>query len=226
MTRCRRVVLARAVLVGSLVVCGGAAVGSADASGVTVTPRPSASGAEAAGRALPPGADVTAPAVAVDALKRYRSVRAHATVARPERISVPSIGVASTLLGLGRNGDGTIEVPGDWERAGWYRRGPRPGQAGPAVILGHVDSTSGPAVFFRLGELAVGDEIRIDRTDGSVVTFVVDRVERHAKARFPTDDVYLPTLQPTLRLVTCGGAFDAVSGHYVDNVVVFAALAM
>jgi sortase (surface protein transpeptidase) len=68
------------------------------------------------------------------------------------------------LLRLGRNLDGTIEVPGDWERAGWYRRGPRPGQADPAVILGHVDSTSGPAVFFRLGELAVGDEIRIDRT--------------------------------------------------------------
>ena len=132
----------------------------------------------------------------------------------------------TALLRLGRNHDGTIEVPGDWERAGWYRRGPRPGQAGPAVILGHVDSTSGPAVFSRLGELDVGDEIRIDRADGSVVTFVVDRVERHAKTRFPTDDVYLPTLQPTLRLVTCGGAFDAVSGHYVDNVVVFAALAM
>jgi hypothetical protein len=221
------VVLARATLLGMLVVCGGATVVSADASGVTVTPRRSVSGTDAPPRAVPPGADVTAaPAVAVDALKRYRSVRAHATVARPARISVPSIGVASRLLRLGRNLDGTIEVPGDWERAGWYRRGPRPGQAGPAVILGHVDSTSGPAVFFRLGELAGGDEIRIDRTDGSIVTFVVERVERHAKTRFPTDDVYLPTLQPTLRLVTCGGVFDAVSGHYVDNVVVFAALAM
>jgi len=72
----------------------------------------------------------------------------------PVRVAVPSVGVASSVLRLGRNADGTIEVPGDWERAGWYRRGPRPGQVGPAVILGHVDSTSGPAVFFRLDELA------------------------------------------------------------------------
>jgi sortase (surface protein transpeptidase) len=92
------------------------------------------------------------------------------------------------------------------------------------VIVGHVDSKRGPAVFYRLRELRRGDRIEITRTDGSVVTFVVDRLEQHAKTRFPTDDVYLPTLEPTLRLVTCDGAFDRFTGHYRDNLVIFADL--
>lgn len=93
------------------------------------------------------------------------------------------------------------------------------------MILGHLDSTTGPAVFFRLTELGAGDEIRVERADGSHVTFVVERIERRAKTRFPTHEVHLPTLRPTLRLVTCGGAFDSAAGHYRDNVVVFAELA-
>jgi sortase (surface protein transpeptidase) len=107
--------------------------------------------------------------------------------------------------------------------AGWYALGPRPGDPGSAVILGHVDSKRGPAVFFRLRELRRGDEVRVRRADGSLVRFVVERTEQFPKQRFPTDDVYYPTLTPGLRLVTCGGLFDRRSGHYRSNIIVFAA---
>lgn len=144
-------------------------------------------------------------------------------MAEPARIAIPAIDVRSDLQRLGR-ADGGIAVPDAWDVAGWYTPGAKPGQAGPAVILGHVDSRDGPAIFYRLRELAPGDNITVTRTDGTRVTFAVDRIERHAKARFPTDDVYLPTLRPALRLVTCDGAFDRARGHYRDNLVVFADL--
>lgn len=147
------------------------------------------------------------------------------TVAAPTRVVIPEIDVDSELQRLGRDQRGAIEAPGAWDTAGWYADGAKPGQPGPAVILGHVDSRQGPAVFFRLRELDAGDRIVIFRQDGSRVTFVVDRLERHAKTRFPTDDVYLPTLRQTLRLVTCDGMFDRSTGHYRDNLVVFAELA-
>jgi sortase (surface protein transpeptidase) len=220
--------LVRVTIIGVLLGCTTWVQWSPPASGASVGTRPDAlprSVVDARERAVPPREDVADDAVAAAAVKRYRSARSHVAAARPVRVTVPSIGVSSGLQPLGRSADGTIEVPGDWQRAGWYRRGPRPGQVGPAVILGHLDSTTGPAVFFRLIDLEAGDEIHVDRADGSVVTFVVERIERHAKTRFPTHDVYLPTLRPTLRLVTCGGAFDATSGHYRDNVVVFAGLA-
>lgn len=162
---------------------------------------------------------------AATALRRYRAAREVAPVAAPTAVRIPSIGVASGLEALGRTRDGGVAVPGDWQRAGWFAEGPRPGQRGPAVILGHVDSRAGPAVFFRLAEVAVGDEVLVDREDGSVARFVVERVERHAKSAFPSDAVYFPTLQPSLRLITCGGDFDARAGHYRDNVVVFATAA-
>ena len=108
--------------------------------------------------------------------------------------------------------------------AGWYEGGTRPGDPGSAVILGHVDSTSGPAVFYRLRELRPGDRVEVVRAGGSRVAFTVDRVEQYPKRRFPTAEVYYPTLGPKLRLVTCGGAFDDATGHYTDNVIVFASL--
>ena len=111
---------------------------------------------------------------------------------------------------------------GHWQVAGWYRLGPRPGEPGSAVILGHVDSTSGPAVFYRLRELRRGDQILVGRADGSSVRFVVDRIGQYPKKWFPTDQVYYPTLTPELRLVTCGGQFDFSTGHYKSNVIVFA----
>jgi hypothetical protein len=142
----------------------------------------------------------------------------------PVRVRLPSVGIASGLERLGLDDDGSIQTPQDWQRAGWYRGGPRPGEIGAAVILGHVDSKTGPAVFYRLRRLRPGDEILVGRADGSVAVFTVDRLEQHRKTRFPTDDVYFPTPEPTLRLVTCGGAFDQQTGSYTDNLVVFATL--
>jgi sortase (surface protein transpeptidase) len=160
----------------------------------------------------------------VDAARGFRSVRGYRATPVPVRVEVPRIAVASTLDRLGRAPDRTVQVPSDWNVAGWYAGGPRPGDPGSAVILGHVDSKRGPAVFFRLGELRRGDAITITRADGSSVRFVVERIEQYPPDRFPTDAVYYPTLTPALRLVTCGGEFDAAAGHYRSNVIVFATL--
>jgi sortase (surface protein transpeptidase) len=156
---------------------------------------------------------------------RFRSARRFEFIRRPASITVPAIGVSSPLVALGRNDDGTIEVPQEWQVAGWYEEGARPGAPGPAIILGHVDSRAGPAVFYRLRELGPGDEILVEQRGGRTVRFVVDRVEQHDKSAFPTESVYFPTLHPTLRLVTCGGVFDHSTGHYRDNIIVYADLA-
>ena len=146
--------------------------------------------------------------------------------ARPVSLSIPSIGVAETsLVDLAKEPDGTLEVPRDYGQAGWFSPGASPGQLGPAVIAGHVDSKSGPAVFYRLGELRPGATVAVGREDGSTARFVIDRVERYAKAEFPTLAVYGDTTHRSeLRLITCGGAFDQATGHYVDNVVAYAHL--
>jgi hypothetical protein len=145
---------------------------------------------------------------------------------RPVRLEIPSIGVSTAgLVGLGTNPDGSLEVPKDFARAGWWTPGPTPGQFGPAVIAGHVDSKRGPAVFYRLGALRPGADVRVTRADGSVARFTVDRVGRYAKDAFPTAEVYGNTTnRAELRLITCGGDFDRSTGHYVDNVVAFAHL--
>lgn len=140
----------------------------------------------------------------------------------PMRIQIPAIASSAPVDPLGLNRDGTLAVPTDFARAGWYTGRPPPGATGPAIIVAHVDSKSGPAVFKRLRELKPGDEVTVTRADRSVVTFVVDRVESHPKKAFPTNAVYDPTPGSTLRLITCGGSFDRKAGHYRDNVVAFA----
>jgi sortase (surface protein transpeptidase) len=140
----------------------------------------------------------------------------------PVRIEIPAIGVRAPVIKLGLDKDGSLEVPRRWGDTGWWSGGSRPGEAGPAVIAGHVDSKSGPAVFYRLGQLRRGDRIRVLRRDGTAATFVVRRLERHPKDSFPTAEVYGPTRGPALRLITCGGAFNSSSGHYIDNTIVFA----
>jgi hypothetical protein len=161
----------------------------------------------------------------VDAAKGFRSARDYRATPVPVRVDIPTIGVSSSLDRLGRASDGTVETPplSRAAVAGWYELGPRPGDPGSAVILGHVDSDGGPAVFFRLRELRRGDEVRVTRDDGSSVWFVVERTEQFLKERFPTDLVYYPTLTPELRLVTCGGVFDHSIDHYKSNIIVFAA---
>ena len=158
----------------------------------------------------------------LDAARGFQPVRNYQATPVPVRLEIPRIHVATSLDRLGRAADGTVEVPSRWDVAGWYGLGPRPGDPGSAVILGHVDSTRGPAVFYRLRELRPGDEIDISRADGSSVRFVVERTAQYLKTRFPTDEVYYPTLAPALRLVTCGGQFDFATGHYRSNIIVFA----
>jgi sortase (surface protein transpeptidase) len=115
-----------------------------------------------------------------------------------------------------------MQTPDDWQNTGWYEPGAEPGEQGPAVVTGHVDSTSGPAVFYRLRELRRGNLIRIQRAGGSVVRFRVEGLERWPKAAFPTHRVFTKTHVSALRLVTCSGDFDASTGHYVDNTIVYA----
>jgi sortase family protein len=142
----------------------------------------------------------------------------------PVRIEIPAIGVSSALVRLGLNPDGTMQVPVDYARAGWFTGGPAPGDTGPAVIAGHVDSRSGPAVFYRLRELRGGDAINIVRADGSTARFVTDEVVRYPKRAFPTQAVFGPVPDPALRLITCGGRFDRARRSYDDNVIVTAHL--
>jgi sortase (surface protein transpeptidase) len=155
-------------------------------------------------------------------LSTYRSTRTHSETAPPVRLRIPSIEVETELEQLGRSPDKSIEVPRQPSSAGWWTGGSRPGQVGPAVILGHVDSRTGPAVFYRLRELDAGDEILVDRADGTTARFLVTSRANYDKDEFPSDLVYYPTLRAELRLVTCGGPFDRSTGHYRDNFVVFA----
>jgi sortase (surface protein transpeptidase) len=154
----------------------------------------------------------------------YQAPRSYPAVALPTRIRVPRIGVDSALEKLGKAKDGTIELPAVPSHAGWYDQGPRPGAPGPAVIIGHVDWDHGPAVFYRLRELNPGDEITVQRQDGSRVVFTVRQVSQYEKAKFPADSVYGPLDHPELRLITCGGTFDRIHRTYRGNVVVYATL--
>jgi len=143
----------------------------------------------------------------------------------PVRLTIPSIGVTTRLLRLGLEADGSMQVPVDFDRAGWFAKGPTPGQVGPAVIAGHVDSRTGPAVFYRLRELRAGDTVQVERADGTRLRFVVEDARRYPKTSFPTAAVFGPAPWAALRLVTCGGDFDRSARSYQDNLVVFARLA-
>jgi Sortase domain len=142
--------------------------------------------------------------------------------ARPVRVTIPAIGVASDLADLGVDGTGALVPPTDFAQAGWFAAGPVPGDVGPAVLAGHVDSYRGPAVFFRLEDLESGDRVQVQRSDGRTVEFAVTRVAEYPKDHFATAEVYGPTADPQLRLITCGGSFDRSRRSYLDNVVVYA----
>ncbi|HEY0531105.1 MAG TPA: class F sortase [Actinoplanes sp.] len=152
----------------------------------------------------------------------FKSVRSYAEVPAPVRIRIPAMHIDSKLINLGLRSDGSVAVPPRTDIAGWYDGGPRPGQPGPAVILGHVDSKDGPGIFIDLHAMKAGTLIQVERADGSSVTFAITKVQKVSKTKFPTDLVYAPTLDPTLRLVTCGGSFDPAKGSYRDNVIAFA----
>jgi hypothetical protein len=145
-------------------------------------------------------------------------------VARPTRLYVPAIGIRTRLIRLGLLASGALQVPASGAVAGWYTGSPRPGAIGSAIIAGHIDSDTGPGVFFRLRELKPGNLIYVRRSDGSLAVFRVTSVRTFAKASFPTAQVYGPVPNSQLRLITCGGTFDPATGHYLSNVVAFAVL--
>jgi hypothetical protein len=138
----------------------------------------------------------------------------------PSRLRIPAIGVDTPLQPLGLLPDDRLQPPSSWQVAGWYAGGVEPGDPGPAVIAGHLDSVSGPAVFYRLRRLRPGDLLMVQRRDRRLLTFIVDTIAVYPKAAFPTAAVYGPTALPTLRLITCAGDFDSYSHSYLDNLVV------
>lgn len=138
------------------------------------------------------------------------------------RLHIEKLGVSTRLVPLGLDQSGALTPPDSPAVAGWFADGPVPGDVGPAVVAGHVDSAAGPGVFFLLQTLQLGDRIEVERSDGRTVVFAVTSIRRFGKDEFPTKEVYGPTPVPELRLITCGGPFDRVGGRYVDNVIVHA----
>ena len=169
---------------------------------------------------IPPSITTVAPRLASDPKARALARSA------PVKIRIPGIGVNAPVMKVGRDADGTVQVPplAEHNLTGWYRYGPSPGQRGPAVILGHVDSATGISVFYYLKNMHAGDKVLVTLADGKVAAFAVDGLQRVAKDAFPTASVYGKAGYPSLRLITCGGPFDQATGHYVDNVIVYAHL--
>ncbi|MFG2002778.1 class F sortase [Spirillospora sp. NPDC048911] len=145
----------------------------------------------------------------------------------PATIKIPKLNVSASISELGLRPDGSIEEPplAQPNLAGWWKDGPTPGEGGPAVILGHVDARGKRAVFYRLKELRSGDRVQVTRRDGTTATFAVQRVENVPKASFPNEKIYAEDLDyAALRLVTCGGMFDASKRHYAENVIAYTRL--
>lgn len=144
----------------------------------------------------------------------------------PVRIVIPSIGVNAPVTPKGLDQRRALELPPltAHNLAGWYDKSSRPGQTGPSIIAGHVDSATGPSVFINVRELKPGDEILIQGASHHTVTFKVQWVQEAPKNGFPTKAVYGHVPYPALRLITCGGPFDPVTGHYRDNIIVYAAM--
>jgi sortase (surface protein transpeptidase) len=202
--RARLAVLA--VLAGVLV------LGAGTAGLLRATARPAA--------ALPPPA---APAVAAPVGPIAAAVHSQAdAVPAPATLTIPDIGVQTRLVDLGLTAAGALQVPSSTAVAGWYTGSPRPGALGPAVIAGHIDSRTGPGVFFDLSRLRPGEHVYVRRSDGTLAVFRVTAVQSYAKDRFPTLAVYGPTPDAELRLITCGGTFDPQLGAYLSNTVAYA----
>jgi hypothetical protein len=199
----------------AIVFAAGLAVVAAGTTGLLLTRHPTpALRPVAAGVAALPAP--TGPIVAVP------QSAAPGPVASPVSLTIPLIGVKTKLITLGLAAGGALQVPPTTSVAGWYTGSPRPGAIGSAIIVGHIDSLTGPGVFYRLSELRRGDDVYIARADGTTAEFRVTSVQTYLKDRFPTQTVYGPTPDAELRLITCGGAFDPATGHYLSNIVVYA----
>ncbi len=144
--------------------------------------------------------------------------------APPVQLTIPRLEIDQSLIGLRVKPNRELEVPSDYNDIGWWSTGPAPGDAGAALLVGHVDSKEGPAVFYRLSSLKKGDRISVRRADGRTVTFAVTGSRSFAKDNFPDKLVYRTKGKPSLHLVTCSGVYDRETGEYRDNTVVFADL--
>ena len=169
------------------------------------------------------GPEVTAPAAPVAAAPAATSAVLPAS--RPERVRIPAIDVdAREVIDLGLQADGSMEVPPDATTVGWYRQSPTPGERGPAVLAAHVNWKHRKGAFADINALSPGDQVLVDRADGTSARFRVERVEQYPKDRFPTRAVYGDVAGPELRLITCGGELDRAAHSYRDNIVVYARL--
>jgi Sortase domain len=194
-----------------LVLGAGLIVVAAGAAGLALTRHP-VTAQYAAAPTLP------APTGPIAAAPQQRS----AQVSLPVALTIPSIGVQTSLIHLGLTASGALQVPPSTAVAGWYTGSSRPGAIGPAVIAGHVDSHVGPGVFFRLSSLHPGDRVYVRRADGTLAVFRVTVVSHFPKDSFPTPAIYGPTPDAELRLITCGGTFDSQLRSYLSNTVVYA----
>ena len=205
----RRPAAALALAAGLAVIAGGTA-GLLLTRHSTPAMRPAAAGVAA----LPaPTGPIVAPP---------QSAAASKPIAAPVALTIPLIGVQTNLITLGLTSAGALQVPSSTAVAGWYTGSPRPGAIGSSIIIGHIDSINVPGVFFRLHELTRGDKVYVKRADGTLVEFRVTSVQSYLKDDFPTEDVYGPVPDAELRLITCGGAFDPATRHYLSNTVVYA----
>lgn len=141
--------------------------------------------------------------------------------AAPNTLSIPAIGLASSMVPVGQNADGSLEVPPP-DTVGWYKYAPEPGETGPAILVGHVDDITGPAVFANLKKLTAGDTVYINREDGRKVTFAVTRTATYQSDDFPTGEVYGNIDHAGLRLITCYGNFNQITRQYSHNLVIYA----
>ncbi|WP_158564168.1 sortase domain-containing protein [Jiangella anatolica] len=203
--RVAAVVVLAAVLAAA---CGGDDTG--EPSGAVTVPPPATTPATTPAASPTPSPTPTPVPVAAEEL------------ADPVGVAVPAAGIDTNVVPIAVD-PGNVLVPPPYGDAGWWKAGPEPGENGAAVIAGHLDSSDGPDVFYRLGEVAAGDEIVVTRADGGTSAFVVVEVGQYSQDDFPTDAVYGgPDDRPLLRLITCGGEYDRGLGRYRDNVVVFA----
>ncbi|SDH15015.1 class F sortase [Klenkia brasiliensis] len=175
---------------------------------------------------VPVSAPVAAPLAVPDAVRAEPDLPGPLLLApsEPLAVRIPVLRTTADVVDLGLDDDGALETPDGAEPVGWYTGSPTPGALGPAVLAGHVDWAGEPGTFLGLRELLPGDQVEVQRADGSTAVFAVDRVTEHGKDDFPTEEVYGDTTTAQLRLITCGGAFDEDTGQYLDNVVVFASL--
>lgn len=192
----------------------------------TVAPSVATAASSPVGESTPVTSTTASPATAAvgPVVRSGANVDDDADPGTPLTLGIPDLDVVGDIVPVGLLADGTYDVPVDPATAGWLSSGPRPGERGPAVIAGHVDSRKlGPGLFWRLADLQVGAQVTIT-TELTTLTFVVDAVEQYPKDEFPTQAVYGPVPIPSLRLITCGGSFDSSTRHYRDNIVVYLSL--